>query len=267
MSFTTPWINSYNSVMTVAQDPTTGMLKGTYASTTGGSGTYDVIGWASLKDATPKLGQTMAISILWRSNDGGHSDPSHEVSAMAGQVVATSTGENLVLVHIFVETNPATTPQIGFYPDKLIFAPFKSETPPASPQANIPSNTAQIAELRKSLAGIWTGAVAGESVDICFILPYTGGIQLEGTITYADGSAYPLAGFTDIFAQSAGFNWQGLSFSTYIDDTNGRKCIAMAGHLDLSTGEITLMKMQAQSTAPGETWYQVQSEQCLLVKK
>ena len=123
MSFINPWVNSYNSLMKLQQDPVSGILKGTYSSTTGGTGTYDVIGWASLKDATPDAGQTMAISILWRSNDGGISDPSHEVSAMAGQVISINKEQNLVLLHIFVETNPGTVPTTGIYPDKLIFTP------------------------------------------------------------------------------------------------------------------------------------------------
>jgi hypothetical protein len=72
MGLSNAWINSYNSLMKLQQDPVTGMLTGTYSSTTGGTGTYDIVGWAALNKPTTKAGQGMAISILWRSNDGGN---------------------------------------------------------------------------------------------------------------------------------------------------------------------------------------------------
>jgi hypothetical protein len=266
MSFATPWVNSYNSIIKLEQDPTTGMLTGTYASTTGGTGTYDVVGWASLQDATTKLGQTMAISILWRSNDGGKSDPSHEVSGMAGQLLLADTQQNLTLNHIFVETKPDTIPQTGFYPDKLIFTPVKPadiNTYNSMEADFIPAT----AEMKENLAGTWIGSVAGQPVEIGFEFPDKGGIQLAGTITYQDGKAYPIVGFTDIFALTSALNLQGISFSTYVDSPDGRKCISMAGHLNLATGKIALAKMQAQSTPPDSTWYSVHLEQCHFEKK
>ena len=265
MSFATPWVNSYNSIMKLIQDPVTGMLSGTYASTTGGTGTYDVIGWASLQEATSKLGQTMAISILWRSNDGGKSDPSHEASGMAGQLILTGSQQSLVLEHIFVETEPDTIPHTGFYPDKLIF------TPAESAETNAADNTAKFiaatAEMRENLEGTWVGTIAEQCVEICFNLPVKGAIQLAGTITYPDGKTYPIVGFTDIFAVSSSLNMQSISFSTYTDEPNGRKCISMAGHLNLSNGKIALAKMKAEATAPDSTWHHVQLEQCQLEKK
>lgn len=265
MSFATPWINSYNSIMNLVQDSVTGMLTGTYASTTGGTGTYDVIGWASLQNATIKLGQTMAISILWRSNDGGKSDPSHETSGMAGQLILAGTQQNLVLEHIFVETDPNTVPQTGFYPDKLIFIPAKSA------ETNANNNTAGLitasAEMRENLAGTWAGIIAGEYVEICFNLPVKGAIQLAGTITYTDAKTYPIVGFTDIFARSSSLNLQGISISTYINEPDGRKCISMAGHLNFSNGKIALVIMKAEATAPDSTWHHVKLEQCRLEKK
>lgn len=265
MSFAIPWINSYNSIMKLTQDPVTGMLSGTYASTTGGTGTYDVIGWASLLEATNKLGQTMAISILWRSNDGGKSDPSHEASGMAGQLILVGTEQSLVLEHIFVETEPNTVPHTGFYPDKLIF------TPVTSVEINAVSNAADFittsAEMRKNLEGIWTGEIADKQVEVCFNLPVKGAIQLSGTITYTGEKTYPIVGFTDIFALSSSLNMQSISFSTYIDDPDGRKCISMAGHLNLGNGKISLAKMEAKATAPDSTWHHVQLEQCQLQKK
>lgn len=264
MSFKTAWVNAYDSIMKLNQDPVTGMLKGTYASSTGGTGTYDVIGWASLQDATPAAGQTMAISILWRSNDGGKSDPSHEVSGMAGQAVAMGTEENLELLHLFVETNPATVPPTGFYPDKLIFVPSPGNE--NMMVKNIDASAPLITIKADHISGTWSGITSEGEIKIRFHLPVPGETQVNGTILYPNGNIYPIAGFTDIFALKPAFTWQGISFSTYIDGPHGRRCIAMAGYLDLVSHKIHLMQLTAQSTVPGSTWYQAQLAQLILFR-
>lgn len=266
MSNTKAWINSYHSLMKLYQDPVTGLLKGTYASTTGGTGTYDVLGWASLQEATPAAGQTMAISILWRSNDGGKSDPSHEVSGMAGQVVAMSKTENLELLHLFVETNPATTPQTGFYPDKLIFVPA-ADNETAVVKNDIVSAERAMATVTDRITGTWVGKTAGGIIEISLQLDEAGETQLSGTITYSNGNKYPVAGFTDIFALLPAFTMQGITFSTYTDGPGGRSCIAIAGYLDLISGKIILMQLLAQTTDSVSTWYQTQLDQLVLQKE
>lgn len=264
MSFTTAWVNSYHSLMKLNQDPVTGMLKGTYASTTGGTGTYDVIGWASLQDATPAAGQTIAISILWRSNDGGKSDPSHEVSGMAGQAVALSTEENLELLHLFVETNPATTPQLGFYPDKLIFVPSTGNEPTIA--STVAVSDLSIIAIADRISGTWSGKTSEGVIEIRFQLSRSEETQISGTIIYPNGVSYPIAGFTDIFASEPAFTRQGITFSTYIDVTAGRKCLAIAGYLDLSTNKIHLVQLIAQATDTSSTWYQTQLAELTLLQ-
>ena len=267
MSFANTWINPYNSLMKLTQDPVSGALTGSYSSTTDGSGTYDVTGWASLADATTAAGQTMAISILWRSNDGGISDPSHEVSAMAGQVVAVNPGENLVLVHIFVETKTGVTPKRGIYPDKLVFTPTTlSPAAPANPAAPIPVTKAN-SGYTDNLSGVWNGKTLSGQMQITFRFPVPGEPQLEGCIVYGTGHEYPITGFTDIFAEAADFEWQGITFSTYIDSPDGRLCISMAGYLSLKNHIIHFTSMVSQSTPSNSTWYQVAKEQWIFAKK
>ena len=263
MSFNTLWINSYKSVINLSQDPISGQLTGTYRSTTGGTGTYDVIGWASLNDPDNKAGQTMAISILWRSNDGGISDPSHEVSGMAGQVVALIPEENIVVMHLFVETDPSSGMQLGFYPDKLTFIPTKS--------IQVPDTISTLAELESmqedTVSGIWVGFINGVMIEIELQLCKPGETRIEGIITYSNTVQYPIAGFTDIFSQTAKLNLQGITFSTYIDEPHGRICIAMAGYLNLTTNKVTLIQLSAQSTKPDATWQQVIMEKWDLERK
>lgn len=266
MSNTKAWINSYHSLMKLNQDPVTGMLKGTYASTTGGTGTYDVLGWASLQDATPAAGQTMALSILWRSNDGGKSDPSHEVSGMAGQVVAMGNTENLELIHLFVETNPAVTPPTGFYPDKLIFTPA-ADNGNAVVENNIVSAEPAIVTITDRITGTWFGKTNRGIIEIILKLDKAVETQLSGTITYPDGNKFPVAGFTDIFAAQPAFTMQGITFSTYTDGPAGRKCLAIAGYLDLVSDKIILMQLLAQTTDSSSTWYQTELDQFVLEKE
>lgn len=263
MSFKTPWINSYKSIINLSQDPISGQLTGTYRSTTGGTGTYDVIGWASLNDPDNRAGQAMAISILWRSNDGGISDPSHEVSGMAGQVVALIPEENIVVIHVFVETDPGSGMQLGFYPDKLTFIPTKS----MFSHDNISTLPANESNPKDTFSGIWVGQVNGVIIEIALQLCKPGETRIEGTISYSNSIQYPIVGFTDMFAISAKLNMQGISFSTYIDEPHGRTFIAMAGYLNLTTNKVTLIQLSAQSTKPDATWQQVIMEKWDLERK
>lgn len=244
------WINSYGSIMTLDQDPATGILTGTYASTTGGTGTYDVVGCSAIGAAIPSAGETMSVSILWRSNDGGKSDPSHEVSAMTGQLVV-DTAERLELIHVFVETNPNVPPPgLGVYPDKLVFtpAPARQEVRLAEPETAIAG-----ADL---LSGSWFGELDGEVVEISISIPQPNATAIKGVIYYANGTKLPISGFTDIFAGPAGLPWQGVSFCTYADAGGNRNCMGIAGYLDYSTKLLHLTQLIAQSTANKSTWYQ-----------
>lgn len=266
MGFITDWVNSYHSVMNLVQDPKTGLLKGIYSSTTGGTGTYEVVGWSALTNPTPMAGQTMAISILWRSNDGGKSDPGHEVSAMAGQVVAVNTGENLVLMHMLVKTHHDPMTKSGIYADKLIFSQTESKGSfPKTDSSN--EGTGKSPAGKDMLSGVWIGKIDAKVVEITFYVLNSSEPQLQGTIAYPDGINYPIIGYTDIFACPPEFYLQGISFSTYIDEPAGRICISMAGYLSLKTNKISLTQMVSQSTPSDSLWYQVAIEQWDMVKK
>jgi hypothetical protein len=258
MSINNTWINSYHSVMRLSQDPITGKLTGTYSSTTGGTGTYNVVGWAALLNPTESAGQPMAISILWRSNDGGKSDPSHEVSGMAGQVILSNNAENLSLVHLFVETDPiASKLAPGFYPDKLIFAPYQTSVNTANDNRN--ELVASI-QSNDSISGIWVTNSGSEIVQIKLAQTNLSDNSVEGTILYQDGSLYPIIGYTDSFAVSGKLNLQGLTLSSFIDKNGTRTCISMSGYLDLEKNIITLTRLLAHATDSASNYTQVLME-------
>ena len=120
---------------------------------------------------------------------------------------------------------------------------------------------------KDNISGTWKDSVAEKWIEIKLVLPDPLKTQVEGIISYSDGGSYPLAGFTDIFAETGGLNLQGITFSTYVDGLNGRICITMAGYLNLSTNKISLTRFSAQSTQPGSTWQQVIMQSCHIEKK
>jgi hypothetical protein len=259
MSFENAWINEYHSLIQLKQDPITGMLSGKYSSTTGGTGTYDVVGWASLDNPTEQAGKPMAITVLWRSNDGGKSDPSHEVSGMAGQVITMDNNLKLSLVHIFVETDPVSSKiEAGFYPDKLIFLPKDEARKISSPPENNDINTT----IRGiAIAGKWKSSNANIAIDsIQLMQPDKFSCNINGIIQYKDGSQFEIIGFTDIYATSSNLSKQAIGFSSYIDVLGKRTCISMAGYFDANSNKIRITSMHSIATANDANYTQVNME-------
>lgn len=256
MSFDNSWVNEYHSLIQIKQDPVNGMLTGLYSSTTGGTGTYDVVGWASLQDPTEKAGQPMAITVLWRSNDGGKSDPSHEVSAMAGQVITIKNGLQLSLVHVFVETDPVSAKiEAGFYPDKLIFSPDLSIH-------NLTNNIGAANPADKmtgvNISGQWlSDSELNDIQSLNIVQPDSFNCSIKGMIVYKDGKQFELIGFTDIYAKSGNLVKQSIGFSTYIDHNGNRTCISHAGYLDIETGKLCITCLNANSTSNDANYTQV----------
>ncbi|BDQ11407.1 avidin/streptavidin family protein [Sediminibacterium sp. TEGAF015] len=259
MSINNSWVNEYHSLLQLKQDPTTGMLSGLYSSTTGGIGTYDVVGWASLHEPTEQAGQPMAISVLWRSDDGGKSDPSHEVSAMAGQVINMDNKLQLSLVHIFVETDPNSAKiEAGFYPDKLIFLP-KESTPSLS--SNIgPANPDDRIE-GVNVEGIWLNDNdSSELQSLQIVQSDIHSCTINGFLKYKDGSQFALIGFTDNYATNSKLSKQSIGFSSYIDNVGSRTCISFAGYFEIDTGKLYLNSLHANATSNDANYTQVRMD-------
>lgn len=93
MTLNGTWINEYGSEMQLKVDET-GLITGSYKSTTGATGTYRVVG---VSDAEPVNGvQTMAFCISWRpeistevnesDNGSASDDPVHWCSGFTGRL-------------------------------------------------------------------------------------------------------------------------------------------------------------------------------------
>lgn len=250
MSISGNWINIYNSTMQLEQTDT-GVIFGSYSSTTGSSGAYYIVGFGS-QSATPGDGQSLALSILWRSYEGGQGDPSwHYVSGFSGQCITVDNVESLILLHDLVATAPfpGVVPGTGAYLDKLTYTPQTGgETPVPRPE---PSG---IEALNSPIDGTWS-CVQDPSLSLTVALQDDVWGFVSGTLIW-QGEQVPVAGFTDCYAVSGGLNLQGLTVTAYFPSTG--QSIAFAGSLNLETGGLALAQLTSLGTAPSSLWTQTQ---------
>lgn len=122
------WVNEFESVMDITKiDEDNGTFKGTYSSTTGETGAYNVIGcFNPFPSANPNTGSntmTVSISISW--NKIGSTAPENDwdcsVSSMCGQL--QKIGERLLLTvtHVLVSPTALSDNWKSSYIDKLTF--------------------------------------------------------------------------------------------------------------------------------------------------
>lgn len=103
------WINQFGSLMTISYcNPYTGVLSGTYASSTGATGVYRLIGITD-KSPDPNVNsQTISFSVSWRSISGPNDDTQYWVSAFAGQYQIINNVPTITTSYLLQHnTNPA----------------------------------------------------------------------------------------------------------------------------------------------------------------
>ncbi|WP_136440572.1 avidin/streptavidin family protein [Pacificoceanicola onchidii] len=247
------WYNVYNSKMTLASDPQTGMILGTYASTTGSSGTYQVLGYTQPSSAAPVAGSdgfTVSLNIGWHSLDGGQGDPSWScVSGLAGQYVMDADGNTVLnLIHQFVAPNPVPLGgtqqfQTGISSDKLVYtrtppgaADSGAETQPCKPDlADVPAQT-------------WT-CTEDPSISFTQNQPFEG---LFGGSYTANGVTSSLLGQYDKAYPGDGALYQSYTLSTLNTDptTGNPETITLAGWIDPASGALKVLEMRSCGT----TW-------------
>lgn len=246
MSLSGTWKNSYGSIMTLQQS-VSGHVSGTYKSSTGSSGTYYVVGFADPADPTTALGESVALSIYWRSIDGGKGDPSwHWVSGLAGQFNIGGAEPTLYLMHAMVATDafPGLA-SVGTYIDKLIYMPVAGEDLPVTELSSDLPDSQDVSQ-SDPISGTWVSQERGTTtvLRLSVVQPDIG--YLVGQLLTAS-AAYTVVGFTDTYATEDGIPLQSLSVSLYRDDSG--LCQSLAGSLDFSDGVLTLTVFTSQGTA------------------
>lgn len=254
------WINSFGSVVWLEQD-LSGSIFGVYSSTTGSSGAYWVVGSADptlvgTNSPTDDVGQSVVLSIFWRSILGGSGDPSwHYVSSLSGQLVTLNEVPTLFMIHDMVATAPfpGVVPAQGSYLDKLLYTPANLTPAPRQwPPLFVPPQSPQ------AISGTWVSSSdPGVNITLTVQDEVTG--YVTGTLQIQDASV-PTVGFTDVYAGIDGLSLQGLTLSAFFPDN--RNVAGLAGSLDLTSDVLSVSWLQSRGTLPGSTWIQT-NLQCI----
>lgn len=253
MSLAGVWRNSYGSTMSLKLE-SPNLITGIYRSSTGSTGTYEVVGYQTAVDPAPSLGQAAALAIDWHSVVQGPPDNSwHWVSGLSGQLSIQNGVEQLVLAHALVASvDFPGLAAAGTYIDKLTYqrvseAPEESAVPAA---AQGPAATGV-----DPLIGSWF-AIDGTALLISSVVPYAGDAfgWVMGKLVWNGGPSL-LYGVTDINAQRDGLRRQSVSI-VGLPSGAGGPAISLSGTLDLGSGTLSMLNLQSQATAPANTYLQ-----------
>lgn len=243
MSLAGVWQNEYGSRMSL--QVTAGQVHGSYASTTGSTGSYVLCGCTPGGEAVATAGVPVALAISWRSVVPGARDASwHWVSALSGQICQSDGQERLVLNHLLVAS--CEFPEFcgpGTYVDKLI---YRRVEPPEA-QSALPDS----AVLDAALTGGWRG----DGVALELRLGTDGGQigRVSGRIAL-EGQSLELAGFADILPGQPALAQQAVSLTAL--DAAGRRTFALAGVLHLAERRLQLQLMTARGTPAADSYLQ-----------
>ncbi len=253
MSLAGVWKNSYGSTMSLRLE-SPNLITGTYKSSTGSVGTYEVVGYQTTADPTSGAGQAAALAIDWHSVEQGPPDNSwHWVSGLSGQLGIHNGVEQLVLSHALVASIDFPGLAVaGTYVDKLIYQRISeaSEMSPAPAPVKGPAVRAV-----DPLVGSWL-ATDGTALLVSSVVPYPGDAfgWVMGKLVWNGGSS-PLYGMTDINALGGGLQRQSVSI-VGLPGGAGGPAVSLSGTLDLGSGTLSLLSLRSQSTAPGNSYLQ-----------
>jgi saccharopepsin len=244
------WKNEYGSIMTLnLAEPNT--LTGTYESSTGSSGTYRVIGYETNAEPTPNAGQPVSLAINWHSLAVGPPDNSwHWVSGFSGQISIVNGAEQLVLAHALVASIELRgLVQNGTHIDKLTYRRVSTAGP------KMALNDLGLTAAVNPMLGRWV-ACDGTALSVESLTPHKANLfgWISGTLTWK-GRSSPFQGLTDINANSTGLTQQSVAIVGLPDRAQG-PAISLAGILDFSSGVLTLLDLEARSTAPESAYVQ-----------
>lgn len=257
MTLAGTWQNDYGSQMILSAF-SGNLVYGTYASTTGSTGKYMVIGYQQPADPTSGAGQACSLAIEWHSIVAGPGDPSWNWSSgLSGQNSIEKGKEALVLAHAMVASTPfPDLAAAGTYIDKLTY--YRVGDGPPNTEAR-PDLGAPLAD---PLQGTWQSSDGNLLLQLN-VYPYSGSQfgWVSGTIKTSSGSS-PVDGVTDINARAGGLTLQSTAITALTN--GGASALALAGTLNLSNGQLVLTNLASQSTAPDAAYVQTTVSQVVL---
>ena len=240
------WENDYGSVMDLTV--TDGKVSGTYRSSTGSTGTYEVTGYQLNTVAIPTLNQPVALAIEWHSIGRDPADPSWNwCSGLSGQMSVTNKGDTLTLSHLLVATSdfPGLADR-GTYIDKLVYRRANTTQP------NEPSPVlAKLLPIDNLLTGTW---IAADRTTLELNV-HTSSEQRFGYVRGYLSSApetpgVELSGFTDINAVASKLSRQSVALTA----AKTSLAISLCGSLELESETLTLVMLSSLQTAPAHAY-------------
>ena len=247
------WVNAYGSVMELSVHGA--QVSGTYQSSTGSTGTYEVTGYqlsaSSLADPDQtEKGLPLALAIDWHSISAGPADPSwHWTSGLCGQINVVDNQEVLTLSHLLEATRDfAHLAERGTYLDKLTYQrahALKASSPEVGKHNEY--------NIDNPLQGRWIT----EDGDTLQLQVRTCSDHRLGRVQGCFWSAnrrMDVSGFTDINATQTGLTLQSVSLSGADKEVSEVTCLS--GSLDLVKGELSLMRLTGCSTTAANRYLQ-----------
>lgn len=244
------WKNEYGSVMTLAV--TSNRISGTYQSSTGSTGKYEVTGFQLSEPATPVLNQPVTLAIEWHSIGDDPADPSWNwCSGLSGQMSVTPAGDKLQLSHVLVASSdfPRLAGQ-GTYVDKLTYRRVDTaslDDPGAPPLETLP--------IENALNGTWV-ADNGTTLELsvhAFSQRQLGHVrgQLSTTVGHVE-----VSGFTDINALASKLALQSVSLTAA--QTQESSVSSLCGSLELQGDVLNLFSVTSSATTPQRSYLATQ---------
>lgn len=266
------WVNSYGSQMTLkVQDD--GRVWGQYASTTGASGTYWIVGCCLPYDPHREAGQPLVLSIYWKPIPQPGNEPQnkswHWVSSYCGQLswindpASREQRLQLEVINDLVATSDFNGYALGCYIDKLQFH---------CSQQRSQQSSQQLLQLTNDLQGIFEGEQQPSSINGSWKVPgETNSLHLSlmdsasGAVTgqlHWCGEEIALYGFCDVLPLTS--ERQSLTVSGY--SRAKARPVSLSGYLDVALGQLRLTRWQAMTTTPQDTYMQALSSVSVWVR-
>lgn len=243
------WSNDYGSVMTLSVQGN--RISGTYQSSTGSTGQYEVSGYQMSPVSKQQQGCPVSLAIEWHSVGKGTTDPSWNwTSGLCGQLYRVDDDDTLVLSHLLVATSdfPGLADQ-GTYIDKLIYRRVTLEPQP------LPIEPTPLREIKDRLNGVWL-ATDGSHLDLSVhACEHHAFGYVTGRLFSKEGEI-EVSGFTDINAHASGLSLQSVSLATL--KLANASALSLTGSIDLKINILNVLVMASAPTPAGHSYVQTQ---------
>lgn len=243
------WSNDYGSVMTLSVQGN--RISGTYQSSTGSTGQYEVSGYQMSPVSKQQQGCPVSLAIEWHSVGKGTTDPSWNwTSGLCGQLYRVDDDDTLVLSHLLVATSdfPGLADQ-GTYIDKLIYRRVTLEPQP------LPIEPTPLREIKDRLNGVWL-ATDGSHLDLSVhACEHHAFGYVTGRLFSKEGEI-EVSGFTDINAHASGLSLQSVSLATL--KLANASALSLTGSIDLKINILNVLVMASAPTPTGHSYVQTQ---------